>query len=188
MKRYGIQIILLLAMLIASPVAQAQEPESSGGASTEIPVKGIIQEAGSVELLFTIYDREQGGRELYSVTATVPVEENIYFGDISVPDELFHGRQTVYIEVARPSAPAIGLEARSRFTKPGGRPARRAANKSISILGCSLCFSCGGNYPIFSGAFVTAGVGTKERGRSCSGKVSSTLDFRPHLCCQNVSF
>lgn len=187
MKRYGIQIILLLAMLIASPVAQAQEPESSGGASTEIPVKGIIQEAGSVELLFTIYDREQGGRELYSVTTTVEVEKNTYFGSINVPDELFRGRQTVYIEVARPSAPAIGLEARSQFTKPGGRPAGRA-NKSVTILGCSLCYTCGGSYPIFSGAFVTPGLGTKERGRSCSGKVSSTLDFRPHLCCQNVSF
>ena len=186
MKRYAIQIILLLTMLIALPAAQAQEPEDRANASTAIPVKGTIQAAGSVELLFTIYDREQEGRELYSVTATVPVEESTYFGSITVPDELFRDRQTIYIEVARPSAPAIGLEARSQFTKPGGRPAGKT-NKSLSILGCSLCYTCGGSYPIFNGAFVTAGVGTQERGRSCSGNVSSRLDFRPHLCCQNVS-
>lgn len=186
MKRYGIQIVLLLTMLIAPAVAQAQEPEALAAASTEIPVKGTIQEAGPVELLFTVYSREQGGRELYSVTATVPVEENTYFGSIDVPDELFRGRQTIYIEVARPSEPAIALETRTQFTKPGGRPAKRA-NESVSILGCSLCYSCGGSYPIFSGAFVTPGLGTKERGRSCSGSVSSRPDFRPHLCCQNVN-
>lgn len=186
MNRYGIQIILLLTMLIASSVAKAQEPEGSAGTSTEIPVKGTIQAAGPVELLFTIYDREEEGRELYSVTATVEVEENMYFGSINVPDELFRGRRTVYIEAARPSEPALGLEARSQFTKPGGRPAGRA-RESVTILGCSLCYTCGGSYPIFSGAFVTPGLGTKERGRSCSGDVSSRLDFRPHLCCQNVS-
>ncbi|HEX7184750.1 MAG TPA: hypothetical protein VF756_23190, partial [Thermoanaerobaculia bacterium] len=136
--------------------------------------------------LFTVYGREEGGRELYSVIATVPVEENMYFGSINVPDELFRGRRTVYIEAARPSEPALGLEARSQFTKPGGRSAGRA-RESVSILGCSLCYTCGGSYPIFSGAFVTPGLGTKERGRSCSGDVSSRLDFRPHLCCQNVS-
>jgi hypothetical protein len=165
--------------------AVAQEPEVTTDASTEIPVKGTIQATGSVELLFTMYAREHGGRALYSVTARVAVEENTYFGDISVPDEVFRGRQTVYIEAAMPSAPAIALEARSQFTKPGGRPAGRA-NRATTILGCSLCYTCGGSYPIFSGAFVTPGLGTKERGPSCSGNVSSRVDFRPHLCCQNV--
>lgn len=185
MKRYAFQV-LLFTLLIALPVAHAQEPEELVRSSTAIPVKGTIEAADSAELLITIYDRETGGHELYSVTATLPVEGNTYFDMIDVPDAVFRGRQTVYVEVARPAAPAIGLEARAPFTKPGGKLAG-GANKSIAILGCSLCYTCGGSYPIYNGAFVTAGLGTKERGKSCSGAVASYIDFRPHLCCQNVS-
>jgi hypothetical protein len=180
MKWHALPIVLF-ATLITLPVAQAQEQEASTSSRTAVPVKGTIEATGSVELLITIYDREAGGRELYSVTATLPVEMNTYFDMINVPDAIFRGRQTIYVEVARPSAPAIALEARAQFTKPGG------VNKAFAVLGCSLCYTCGGSYPVFNGAFVTPGVGTQERGKSCSGKVESRLDFRPHLCCQTGS-
>lgn len=170
--------LILFAVLIARPVAHAQQPETSSG--IKIPVKGTIEAIGSVELLITVYDRETGGHELYSLTTTLPVEKNTYFDMINVPDAIFRRRQTVYVEVTRPSAPAIALETRSQFTQPGSA----AANKSFVILGCSLCYTCGGSYPIYNGAFATPGLGTAERGKSCSGNVDSRLDFRPHLCCQ----
>jgi hypothetical protein len=173
---------LVFLMLMTSLMVQAQEPGALDSSSTAVPVKGTIQATGSVALLITIYDRESGGRELYSVTADIPVERNTYFDTINVPDTVFRGRQTVYVEVASPSAPAIALEPRAQFTKPGARGA--VTNKASAPVGCSLCYSCGGSFPIFSGAFVTPGVGTQERGRSCSGDVAPRLDFRPHLCCQ----
>lgn len=176
MKGYASQV-LLFALLVALPVAEAQEPEANS--SSAVPVKGTIEATGSVELLITIYDRPTRGHELYSVTTTIPVEHNMYFDIINVPDVVFHDRQTVYVEVATPSAPEVALEARSQFTKPGGE-----VKKSFAILGCSLCYTCGGSYPIFNGAFGTLGVGTHERGRSCSGKVDSRIDFQPNLCCQ----
>jgi hypothetical protein len=185
MKWFTLQI-MLFAMLMTLPAAQAQKPEALASSSTAVPVKGSIEATGSVELLITIYDRETGGHELYSLTATLPVERNTYFDMIKVPDAVFRGRQTVYVEVARPSAPAIALETRAQFTKPGNGPGG-GAEKSFAIRGCSLCYSCGGAYPAFNGAFVTTGVGTQERGRSCSGNVDSRIDFRPHLCCQTGS-
>jgi hypothetical protein len=179
MRWYASQI-LLLAMLGALPVAQAQGPETI--ASIAIPVKGTIEAIGSVELLITLYDGKTSGHELYTMTATIPVESKMYFAMIHVPDVVFRGRQTVYVEVAKPSAPAIPLEPRAQFTKPGG-----ATDKSFTIRGCSLCFSCGGSYPTFSGAFGSTGLGTAERGKSCSGTVDSRFDFRPYLCCQGGS-
>ncbi|HSG39522.1 MAG TPA: hypothetical protein VLE27_07765 [Thermoanaerobaculia bacterium] len=182
MKGYTLQI-LLISMLITLSVAQAQEFEALTGSSvTEVPIKGTIEGNGPVDLVITIFDRETKGRELYSVTKTLPVYGNTYFGMINVPDGAFRGRQTVYVEVARSSAPAIALEPRAQFTKPGG-----PNDKAFTLRGCSLCFSCGGSYPLFSGAFVTPGAGTSERGRACSGNVTSRIDFRPHLCCQTGS-
>lgn len=177
-----IKLSLAFLLLMTPLMVQAQEPEALDNSSTAVPVKGTIQATGSVDLLITIYDRESGGHELYSVTASIPVERNTYFDTINVPDAVFRGRQTIYIEVASPSAPAVALETRAQFTKPGARGA--VTNKARAPVGCSLCYSCGGSFPIFGGAFVTAGVGTQERGRSCSGNVAPRLDFRPYLCCQ----
>jgi hypothetical protein len=182
MKRFA--SLIVFAMFIVIPAAQAQQPEAS--TITAVPVKGTVEATGSVELLITFYDREMGGQELYSLAAVLPVEKNTYFDMINVPNAIFRGRQTVFVEVARPSAPAIALETRSQFTKPSGDRAGRVS-KSFAILGCSLCYTCGGSYPLFNGAFVTTGLGTAERGRSCSGTVDSRIDFRPHLCCQTGS-
>jgi hypothetical protein len=176
---------IFVAMQLTLGPVQAQ-PQAEAPASTAVPVKGAIEATGLVKLLITIYDREIGGNELYSLTATLPVEDNTYFGMINVPNTVFQGRQKVYIEVARPSAPAIALEARSQFMKSGGG-STGGSDKSFTIRGCSLCYTCGGSYPIFNGAFVTTGLGTAERGNSCSGNVTSNIDFRPHLCCQTGS-
>jgi hypothetical protein len=182
MKHYMFHALLVI--FVAMPAAQAQK--SAASASTSVPIKGIIEATGSMELLVTIYDSETEGHELYSLITRVPVENQTYFDMVNVPNTIFRGNQTVYIEVARPSAPAIALEPRSQFTKPGGERIG-GADKSFAILGCSLCYTCGGSYPIFNGAFATPGLGTAERGKSCSGKVESRLDFRPHLCCQTGS-
>ena len=112
MKRYVSQV-LLFAILVALPVAEAQEQEATS--SSAVPVKGTLEATGSVELLITIYDRPTRGHELYSVTTTMPVEHNMYFDMINVPDGVFHGRQTVYIEVATASAPEVALVAQSAW-------------------------------------------------------------------------
>jgi hypothetical protein len=46
----------------------------------------------------------------------------------------------------------------------------------------SLCFTCGGDWPIFAGAFTTP-VAASERGAACFGGFSTLRnDHRPFLC------
>lgn len=166
-------LFVLFAMLLSLPLA-AQE-----GRFVSVPVKGTIDAAGPVELLLTFYDRAVGGRELYSVTRTMNVADNIYFDMVDVPESALRGKLRVFIEAAHADTPAIPLGARQQFARRGGQ------NRAVLLQGCSLCFSCGGSFPIFQGAFNTAASPQiQERGSSCSGSVASRTDTRPFLCCQ----
>lgn len=170
-------VFSLFAVLVVLSLGTAQAGNIS------VPVKGVIDANGSVDLSFTFYGRAVGGRELFSATKTLQVTNNIYFGMVEVPDTLFNGREKVFFEVTRPSAPAIVLGERAQFTnrEAGGPPQR-----SVSIVGCSQCFTCGGAFPVFSGAFNTAASPqVNERGSSCSGAATaSRTDTRPFICCQ----
>ena len=174
MKKQAL-VFTLFAVLVVLSLGTAQAGNIS------VPVKGVIDANGSVQLNITFYGRATGGRELYSVTRTLAVADNVYFGMVDVPDTLFHGREKVYFEVARPSAPAIVIGERAQFTnRDAGSPPQR----SVSIQGCSLCFTCGGTFGVFQGAFTNTGTSPQERGSSCSGSVTSRADTRPFLCCQ----
>ena len=48
---------------------------------------------------------------------------------------------------------------------------------------CSLCYTCGGRWPIYSGDLPIVGPAT-ERGRNCSGDFNTDLnDDDPYVCC-----
>jgi len=50
---------------------------------------------------------------------------------------------------------------------------------------CSLCDSCGGGWPVFSGAIPTsAGAQPWERGPACAGNLAPAADVAPYLCCR----
>ncbi|HEX7184717.1 MAG TPA: hypothetical protein VF756_23025 [Thermoanaerobaculia bacterium] len=166
-------LLVLFAMLISLPLA-AQE-----GRFVSVPVKGTLNAAGPVELLITFYDRAAGGRELYSVTRTLNVADNIYFDMVDVPESALRGRLKAFIEVAHADTPAIPIGERQQFAR------RSSPNRAVSIQGCSLCFTCGGTFSVFQGAWNTAASpAIQERGNSCSGAVSNRTDTRPFLCCQ----
>jgi hypothetical protein len=171
MKRQTL-LLVLFAMLISLPLA-AQE-----GRFVSVPVKGTLDAAGPVELLITFYDRAVGGRELYSVTRTLNVADNIYFDMVDVPESAIRGKLRIFAEVAHADTPAIPLGERQQFAR------RSAPNRAVSIQGCSLCFTCGGAFGVFQGAFTNTGTAPQERGSSCSGSVVSRADTRPFLCCQ----
>jgi len=58
-------------------------------------------------------------------------------------------------------------------------------NPQTSVA-CNVCFTCGGDWPIFAGAFhaVNTGLQTFERGSACSGTLHSSNDTNPFLCCK----
>jgi thermitase len=50
---------------------------------------------------------------------------------------------------------------------------------------CSLCFTCGGEWPNFTGAIPTReGAAPVERGPGCSGDLAPQNDLAPFLCCR----
>ncbi len=51
---------------------------------------------------------------------------------------------------------------------------------------CSLCFTCGGDWPMFSGAIPTRkGAQPFERESSCAGDLTPRSDTLPYLCCKS---
>ncbi len=51
---------------------------------------------------------------------------------------------------------------------------------------CSLCLTCGGDWPMFSGAIPTRnGAKPFERGSSCAGDLTPRSDTLPYLCCKS---
>ena len=53
------------------------------------------------------------------------------------------------------------------------------------VSACSLCFTCGGDWPIFSGVIPTrTGAMPWERGPGCSGSLTASSDSGPYLCCK----
>jgi len=50
--------------------------------------------------------------------------------------------------------------------------------------GVAVCFTCGGDWPVWAGAThaVTTGSISYERGSGCSGSIAGTNDNNPYIC------
>ena len=69
----------------------------------------------------------------------------------------------------------------------GGKPtssdrSHRAINNQAAVS-CNLCFTCGGDWPVFAGSIRSVGDTPTERGAGCSGALQSRSDSSPFLCC-----
>ncbi len=73
---------------------------------------------------------------------------------------------------------------------PRGAEERAAMSKQLGATeapsACSLCYTCGGNWPVLSGVPFTEG-GAVERGSRCYGSLRVTNDNEPRLCCRRVN-
>ena len=59
----------------------------------------------------------------------------------------------------------------------------QAVNNQTAVA-CNLCFTCGGDWPVFAGAFTPVGANPTERGSACAGALIVRSDSRPFLCCR----
>ena len=76
--------------------------------------------------------------------------------------------------------PLVDIEAAERSALVGP-----VANAQTAVA-CNMCFTCGGDWPIFAGAVhaVNTGSLTSERGSGCSGGIAASNDSNPFLCCR----
>jgi hypothetical protein len=72
----------------------------------------------------------------------------------------------------------------------GQRKPRPPQNLQLSLqfsTACSLCFTCGGAWPVFSGEIhEEEGASTVERGPNCAGGFEERDDDIPWLCCKSL--
>jgi hypothetical protein len=60
-----------------------------------------------------------------------------------------------------------------------------APGNAQTAVACTQCFTCGGDWPLFEGAWSVANSSVTERGAACSGVPGTqTTDSRPFLCCR----
>jgi hypothetical protein len=77
-------------------------------------------------------------------------------------------------------APAATIAGKS---VPADDPAHIAFNRQTSV-DCNICFTCGGDWPIFAGMIRSSPANPTERGGSCSGSLITRTDSSPFLCCK----
>jgi hypothetical protein len=73
--------------------------------------------------------------------------------------------------------------AASRLGKSVATATTRAINNQTAV-GCNVCFTCGGDWPVFAGQIVSVGNFPTERGGGCSGPLIGRSDGSPFLCCR----
>ena len=183
-------LLLVLAMSMMSTVIAVQAQNQA----TTVPFKAHVatvaptlaeKSAGKVQLVFRIYDRAQNGSPLFEETQTVAISGDNLYANIGaataggVSAATLQNRQKIWVEYARSSAPELPLENRFSFTlhSSGNQPIQFSVDPSI-------CYSCGGGWPIYGGALPTPS-GAYERGSGCSGSISSSTDRLPYLCGRN---
>ena len=60
-----------------------------------------------------------------------------------------------------------------------------AAVNNQTAVACNVCFTCGGDWPVFAGAWSSANFAATERGSGCFGPLGTSLNDRsPFLCCR----
>lgn len=58
-------------------------------------------------------------------------------------------------------------------------------NGATQLSACSLCYDCGGDWPVFSGAIPTRIMARPwTRAAGCSGELEPRADSMPYLCCR----
>jgi len=79
-------------------------------------------------------------------------------------------------------ATVLSVQAQEK-AQPAPQP--QAINPQALILdACTICFTCGGEWPRFQGSIRSVNDLPVERGGACSAGLTARFDFSPFLCCK----
>jgi|SRR5688500_13003831 hypothetical protein len=87
------------------------------------------------------------------------------------------------VPTASQAASSAETTAAARTGKVVRQSALRAENNQTAVA-CNICFTCGGDWPVFAGQIVSVGNFPTERGGGCSGNLEGRTDSSPFLCCR----
>lgn len=174
-------ICFIAGLLVVNPVEAQQQ-------SITIPIKAYIDYKGPIVVTVSVYDQPQAGRLLYITTKRVIAEHGIFADVVEVPSEVVTNNQRVFIEFAKQSSPSLPLaQARMQFSNQRSISPQDTIRVPGDSSCTSVCFTCGGSYPLFAGAIATRIGGQNiERGQLCDGAPNeNNNDDRPFICTCN---
>ncbi len=180
-------VLAVAGVCIAAP-AWAQTELSVGAAgSVQLPVKGrIAGRDGNVQMGFKVYDQAAGGRLVYQEAHNVAVRGGVYFAMVgSKPSrggftEAFNNERALWVQAAA-GGRAVGERQAFRLVRAGDRDVTTMTPVRSGFAG--LCFTCGGFWPRFGGAFTSVGNTPIEYGGGCAGaNPVQTNDGLPFVC------
>jgi hypothetical protein len=80
---------------------------------------------------------------------------------------------------------SASVEAATKIDKAAIEKKAAMSARGLGDTPCSLCFTCGGRWPVFSGAIPAGSTADpNERGSACAGDFQIRSDARPQLCCK----
>ncbi len=89
---------------------------------------------------------------------------------------------SAYAAESNDPAQAAAISAAHKPTQPHPALAAPLVTTPQTAVQANICFTCGGDWPIYAGTIPTASA-ANERGAGCAGSFSTTLnDHFPFLC------
>jgi hypothetical protein len=187
---------LLAGMTLHAQALNLAVPQASPALT--IPHKAMVSASelvnpssnatGAVSLVLRLYAQQTSGAPLFEERQTVTVQNGSYLAFIGsatpggIPASIYNAHGTFWIEAVPTSAPNSAV-ARVPFTlrRDASTP---VGTDSISLsfaVDPSVCYTCGGAWPIFTGMITSAGHAT-ERGVGCGGVLTYSVDSSPYIC------
>ena len=118
----------------------------------------------------------------------VPVQNGAYLAFIGsvtpggIPAGLYNAHGTFWVDAVPPTS-LNDQTVRTPFTlrRDASTPGTDSITLSFAVDN-SVCFTCGGAWPVFSGMIPSSGGHATERHASCGGFLTYSVDSSPYIC------
>jgi len=154
-----------------------------------IPQKGSVAGTtnGEVELVLRLYTTQTGGTPDFTERQAVTVQNGTYLTFIGsatpggIPASVYNSVGTFWVAAGSAATLNDNLP-RTPFTlrRDSSTPGTDAITLSFAV-DPSVCYTCGGAWPIFAGMITSAGHAT-ERPAACGGALTYAADSSPYIC------
>lgn len=155
-----------------------------------IPHKASVSgSATSADLVLRLFATQTGGTPLFTERQTVAVQNGRYLASIGsatpggIPASVYNAHGTFWID-AVPATSLNDQTVRVPFTLRRDSSTPGTDNISLNFaVDVSVCYTCGGSWPVFSGMIHSAGSTAWERAGGCAGAlVNGAADASPYIC------
>jgi hypothetical protein len=144
---------------------------------------------GVVDLILRLYATQTSSTPLFVERQAVPVQNGSYLAFIGsatpggIPASVYDAYGTFWIEANPASSLSSDTSARTPFTlrRDASTPGTDAITLTFAV-DSSVCYTCGGAWPVFSGMIPSAGGHATERPAGCGGNFTYANDGSPYIC------